>query len=272
MYKKIPNIGDIVFVKLSNSQSEFGNYVYLVDYDNIEGLVLCTEINKYKSNLKSIVKPDEIFPVIVLNIEKNRDNFTIDLSYSKIKNCNRDLLKNCYIYKNKLNDFLVSISHFDISEDFINDFIENNISNDFYHESINTNTNILKNKYDNILTNPYKLFEDLDCDIKNNICDHIQSKLNIKPYIVEQEFSCKIFEDNSLAKLKELLNNIKNIDTNIRFELTCKSSPIYQIRVVHNDLDKIIELFENIKNKFSDKINFDQNFNIIREMEISFFT
>ena len=107
---KFPVVGDIVFVKLSNKKhSEFGNYVNLVEYNNIEGLVLCTEISKYKSDLKSLVKLGEIFPVIVLNVENNNQNVTIDLSYSKIKNNQSELLKNCYNSQNKIYNFIKNI-------------------------------------------------------------------------------------------------------------------------------------------------------------------
>ena len=80
-YKK-PELHDIVFVKLKDIKSnDMGNYVDLIDYDNIEGLILCTEITKYNSNIKKIVKRDEIFPVVIINTDNG-----YDLSYSKIKN------------------------------------------------------------------------------------------------------------------------------------------------------------------------------------------
>ena len=68
-YKK-PELHDIVFVKLKDIKSnDMGNYVDLIDYDNIEGLILCTEITKYNSNIKKIVKRDEIFPVVIINTD-----------------------------------------------------------------------------------------------------------------------------------------------------------------------------------------------------------
>jgi translation initiation factor 2 alpha subunit (eIF-2alpha) len=39
----------VVFVLKPSRQNK--PYVELVEYDNIEGLVLCTEITKYKANL-----------------------------------------------------------------------------------------------------------------------------------------------------------------------------------------------------------------------------
>ena len=74
----LPKVHEIVFAKLSYSKSGIGNYVKLVEYDNIEGLVLCTEITKYKSDLKSLIKNDEVFPLVVLSATDKG----IDLSYS----------------------------------------------------------------------------------------------------------------------------------------------------------------------------------------------
>jgi translation initiation factor 2 subunit 1 len=274
---KVPQVNDIVFVKLSNKKhSEFGNYVNLVEYNNLEGLVLCTEITKYKSNLKSVVKQDEIFPVIVLDIQNNNNILSIDLSYSKIKSNHKELLKNCYNFQNKIYNFIKNIStELNLTDDIYNIILSNNISADSYIESINRDCNLLKEKYENILKNPECIFDNSNIseDIKNNICNYIQSKIKIKPYVVEKDFKLTVFDNQSLIKLKDILNKIKNINNN--YEISCKSSPIYQIRISDNCLDKIKNIFETLENDitiitndYNCSFNFVSELSIIREIEI----
>lgn len=233
MYRnKFPKVGEIVFVKLENTAD---NYVKLIDYD-LTGLVLCTEITKYISELKSVVRQNEIFPVIVMNIDDDGKN--IDLSYSKIKNDKREFLKNTYNNQHSFYKFIKSI---DTDEQCLNEFIETHISPNNYDESNINNKNIPKETYDKFLIEP-ELFTH-----NNKIINHVKSKVLLKPYECIQEFKLSVSDDNSLIKLKEILNKIKNITGDN--ELLCKSSPIYQIKIKGIDLNKIKNDIDPIKNK-----------------------
>lgn len=256
MYKnKLPNSGDIVFVQLN---SNYDNYVTLVDYELI-GLVLCTEITKYKSNLKGIVKHNDIFPVIVMEIDEEGKN--IDLSYSKIKYDKRDLLKTCYESQNRFFKFIES------SKTNIDDFVEKYLISEDYNESVLNDKNVPKEKFDRFLLNP-EIFTD-----DKILIDYVKSKITLKPYECFLEFKLCIFDNTSLIKLKEILQKIKNIDSEI--EINCRSSPFYQIKIKNTDLEFIKNKFQFMReqitiatNEYNSVLEFEKEFKIVKNFEI----
>jgi translation initiation factor 2 alpha subunit (eIF-2alpha) len=265
MYKnRIPKQNEIVFVQLSKSVND--NYVKLIDYD-LNGLILCTEITKYKDNLKNIVKIDEVFPVLVLDINNNNN---IDLSYSKIKNDKRELLKNCYIYQNKFYKFIKRLLEtINIDKCYYNDIMDKYINSDNYIISINENKNVPKEKYENFLLNPDTEFEE---NINNLIKLYVIENTIIKPYECEYNFKLSVYDNNSLCILKEILYKIKNIND---IELYCISSPNYKIKIKNVDINNISKLFEEIKDniikickKYNCNLEFESDYIIIKKIEI----
>jgi translation initiation factor 2 subunit 1 len=277
-YTNKPCLHEIVFVELLNNSSDMGNYVRLVEYDNLEGLILCTEITRYKSNLKTLVKQNEIFPVIVISTSNG-----YDLSYSKIKQDQRILLKECYEYQQRLYKLINTItSELNINKDIIDLIIKYNFDPKIYNDSINSNTNLCLEFYNNVLNHSDILFKKFPVnatDIQNNFNSQLNTHLQIKPYFIQKEFKLLIFDNQSLDKLKEILNKLKNIklDDDINYILECKSSPIYQYKLIHNNLEKIEEkiniIDDKIKNICEDYncvIEIKSNYDIVKKGEIIF--
>lgn len=279
MYQnKLPKVHEIVFAQLVNKRSgDMGNYVDLVEYNNIEGLVLCTEITKYKANLKSIVKQGEIFPVVVIDI----NNSGIDLSYSKVKKQSIDLLKFCYEYQSRLYKLLnETCKALKLSDDITSSIIHSNIIHDVYTDCANSDKNIPKSLYENILKNPLTVFENtknINNDIQKDFCDIIKQKITIKPYHVEREFKLCVFDNHSLTILKEILNKIKNIQINnskLEFQVSCRSSPFYQIKIIGENLENINTYLTQIQNEITNILNdynavieFPDKYIIVKELE-----
>jgi len=251
---KKPELHDIVFVRLKDTKTnDMGNYVDFVDYDNIEGLILCTEITKYNANIKKIVKRDEIFPVVIIDI--NNNNY--DLSYSKIKDDSRNLLKECYEYSIKIFKLINKVSNnINLDNSIRDNLIKYNISNKVYENSINSKQNLYKILYETILKNPSKLFENNDENNDDNNFDNtivdkfsknIKDNLIIKPNIIHKEFKLLMFEEHSLYKLKEMINKIKQLNISVE----CKSSPIYYYILNDINLIEIDSIVEDIQQKIS---------------------
>lgn len=279
-YTNKPCLHEIVFVELLNNSSDMGNYVRLVDYDNLEGLILCTEITRYKSNLKTLVKQDEIFPVIVISTSNG-----YDLSYSKIKQDQRILLKECYQYQQRLHKLIKTITdELNINHDIIDLIIKYNFDPKIYNDSINANINLCLESYNNALIDSDILFKKFSVnatDIQNNFKSQLNTHLEIKPYFVQKEFKLLIFDNQSLDKLKEILNKLKNIklddNDNINYILECRSSPIYQYKLIHTNLEKIEEKIniiddkiKNICDNYNCVIEIKSNYDIIKKGEIIF--
>jgi translation initiation factor 2 subunit 1 len=276
-----PYLHDIVFVQLihTNKTNDTGNYVKLVEYDNIEGLVLCTEITKYKSNLKSLVKPDEIFPVVIISTSNG-----YDLSYSKIKHDQRQLLKDCYTFQEKIYKLIKKIStELNITNDIIELILKYNLNPKIYVDSNNSNKNLCEQYYYEILNNSDILFDKFQFNVDNikvMFKNQIKSHLEIKPYHVIKEFKLSVYDNNSLDKLKSILNKIKNISNNqenLTYILECKSSPIYQYKLVHDKLEEIEKYIKNIDesitnicSEYNCVIEIKENYDIIKKGDILF--
>ena len=262
---KTPNVHEIVFAQLVNNRSgDMGKYVELVEYNNIEGLVLCTEITKRKANLKSIIKQGEIVTVFVRTIS----NIGIDLSYSKVNKQSIDLLKSCYEYQSRLYKLLSSTCELlKLSDDIKQHIITSNIIHDVYTDCANSGQNIPKTNYENILKNPTSVFDNIkkiDNKIQKEFCDIIKQKITIKPYHVDREFKLCVFDNHSLFILKEILNKIKDIRINseLTFQITCRSSPFYQIKIIGENLDEISKNLTEIQNEITNLLN---NYNAVVE-------
>ncbi len=282
MYKfNQPELHEIVFVQVSEKNKD-ENYVQLVDYDNIDGLVLCTEISKYNSNIKKVVKRNEIFPVVIISTEKG-----YDLSYSKIKNDSRILLKECYDYQKKIYNLINKISNIlNINEESKNELIKVNLDPSIYDECINSNKNLPKELYESILIKSNILFENIenikfDEKIIKNFNIEIQKLIIKKPTIIQKDFKLLIFDENSLEILKEILNKIETIDItdiqNMEYNVECKSSPIYYYRISNTDINLINEFVKNIDDKIKEitenyncNFNLNENYDIIKAGEILF--
>lgn len=276
---KHPHNHDIVFVQLINnsSSSKIGNYVKLVEYDNLKGLVLCTEITKYKSNLKTLIKPNEIFPVVVISTSNG-----YDLSYSKIKSTHQNLLKECYEYQDKTYKLIKKITkELEINTDIIELILKYNLDPKIYIECYNSNKNLCQDFYNNILSNSDILFDKFQFNvdnIKTLFKSSLQKNLEIKPYCIIKEFKLLVCDNQSLLKLKEILNKIKNIEqNNITYIVECKSSPIYQYKLIHSDLkyieNKITDIdneIQNICNLYKTILEIKNNYDIINKGEILF--
>jgi len=288
MYKfKQPELHEIVFVQVSEKNKD-QNYVQLIDYDNIDGLVLCTEITRYNSNIKKVVKRNEIFPVVIISTEKG-----YDLSYSKIKNDSRILLKDCYDYQNKIYNLINKISDIlKLDKNIHEEIIKNNLDPSIYDECINSNKNLPKELYESILINSDILFENIEKfenkeNFKNiesvikNFNTEIQNMIIKKPYIIQKDFKLLIFDENSLEILKEIINKIQNIDIEdkklMNYIVECKSSPIYYYQLSNTDINLINCFVKNIDEKITQiaeyyNCNFklNENYDIIKSGEILF--
>jgi translation initiation factor 2 alpha subunit (eIF-2alpha) len=274
-----PSLHDIVFVQLgSSSDKTVGNYVQLVEYDDLEGLVLCTEITRYKSNLKSLVKRDEIFPVVVISTSNG-----YDLSYSKVKNNSRQLLKECYEFQNKIHILINNICNkINIDDNTKQNIIKHNLTPNTYEQSIIQNNNVCKELYESILQNSDVLFDKfvlINDDIKQSFKTQLHIQLERKPYNVYKEFKLLIVDTNSLQILKDILAKIKNIelDKKYNYDIGCRSSPYYYYNLTDNNLNEIEDKIKivdnnitNICSEYKCECTINQDYVVIKKGEIMF--
>lgn len=261
---KDPVPGTIVFIKSvqHKMKSDNGVYVEMIGYNNEEGFIPCTEINRWKVNLDTFFKLDKIYPCVILRKTDAIAN-KYDLSYIKVRKSDIIILEDAFSFKLKIINIIEKLSedlHFTENED--NKLCENTIykllSPHQFDDIIISKKNIIKELYEKIILNPRILFQysTYSEDELTLFINTIKKRIKIKPMTLIKEFTLSVIEDNSLVKLK-------NIFASIEDKIECKSSPKYIIKL--EGIDKEI-LEKNIK-EICDEINcITQNYNVLLDL------
>ena len=239
---KVPPVDSICFVKLQNynmRNTDLGVYVHLVDYDNIEGFIPLTEISKYKINFDKVFKPEKIYPCVVFSFEKSG---LVNLSYMKIKEEERNKLTETFVYAQRI----AKLEEIICEKKFTYDTIEKNKTKELYYNILETPENYYSKKASKI----------------------IKEHVVVEPYESLKEFKFTISENDSLNKLKQSLKLFNDyLHTEYpEYNIECVSSPIYAIRMKHNDIDKErdTELFDEFKTILTE-LNYKYN---LEELEL----
>lgn len=86
----MPKVNDVVIVTVKNI-TDGGVYCNLVEYNNMEGFIISTEVDKGKGkgkgkknvNPKKLFKPNEYYPTIVISVDTTKNR--VDLSFKRLK-------------------------------------------------------------------------------------------------------------------------------------------------------------------------------------------
>jgi translation initiation factor 2 subunit 1 len=70
--EKYPEIDDVVMVNVRRIQ-EMGAYVGLLEYDDIEGMILLSELSRRRiRSVNKLIRIDKTEPVIVIRVDKEK--------------------------------------------------------------------------------------------------------------------------------------------------------------------------------------------------------
>lgn len=234
-----PVLDTVCFVKLADytiKPNDLGVYVKLIDYDDIDGFIPLTEINKYKISIQKIFKHDKIYPCLVSSYEKD----LINLSYMRIKEKERERLLEQFNFAQRINTITELVNEYRITKNLNRiSLLESNMYND----------STIQILYDDILEHPTKYFGE-------ESIEPIKNRIKIQPSESLKEFQLIICQEDGLNILKKTLNLFQSyIDENynsnsnlIDAKIECVSSPIYGIRFSH--LDTCAELLKELFNNF----------------------
>jgi translation initiation factor 2 alpha subunit (eIF-2alpha) len=238
-----PVLDTVCFVKLADyaiKPNDLGVYVKLIDYDDIDGFIPLTEINKYKVSIQKIFKHDKIYPCLVSSYEKD----LINLSYMRIKEKERERLLEQFNFAQRINTITELVNEYRIT---------NNLNEIKLLESYMYDDSTIQILYDAILESPSKYFGE-------ESIEPIKNRIKIEPSESLKEFQLIICQEDGLNILKKTLKLFQSfidetyidsnlIDSNlIDAKIECISSPIYAIRFKH--LDNCTELLKELFNKF----------------------
>merc|ERR1712164_32305 len=80
--QRFPEVDEVVMVQVK-SIAEMGAYVELLEYDNVEGMILLSELTRRRiRSVSKLIKVGRIEPVMVLRVDKEKGY--IDLSKRRV--------------------------------------------------------------------------------------------------------------------------------------------------------------------------------------------
>jgi len=80
--QKYPEVEDVVMVKM-RTIADMGAYVYLLEYNNIEGMILLSELSRRRiRSINKIIRVGKVEPVVVIRVDKEKGY--IDLSKRRV--------------------------------------------------------------------------------------------------------------------------------------------------------------------------------------------
>ena len=86
--QKYPEVDDVVMVNV-RSIAEMGAYVHLLEYNNIEGMILLSELSRRRiRSINKLIRVGKTEPVVVIRVDKEKGK-NIILTHIFEKICNQ---------------------------------------------------------------------------------------------------------------------------------------------------------------------------------------
>jgi translation initiation factor 2 subunit 1 len=244
-----PEIDEVVFVTIS-SFSEHGIYCNLIEYDNKEGFLANTELDKkIYYERKKYFNFKKVYPVLVMDI--NFDKGYIDLSHKRIKSDERDKYIKYFDYVSKMYRLTEEFSK--ISKLAVTDLLPLTMWNFMKKDEIENS----QKKFKAILQKPDEFIEkakEIYPSESNDFLDNLTSRISSTTLTIHQQFDLIVYCENAIQEIKNILD-FPELESHIKIEYI--NSPTYRLVVEckfeddRNDLiDKYIEIHkQKIHNK-----------------------
>lgn len=73
--EKYPEVEDVVMVNV-RSIAEMGAYVHLLEYNNIEGMILLSELSRRRiRSINKLIRVGKTEPVVVIRVDKEKGEY-----------------------------------------------------------------------------------------------------------------------------------------------------------------------------------------------------
>ncbi|XWV25593.1 mimivirus translation initiation factor 2 subunit alpha [Tupanvirus deep ocean] len=255
---KYPNVNDITMV-VPTKITDLGVYVQLIEYNNIEGLIILSDLSKSRfKSINKVVKVGKRFAAAVQTFDEKSNNITLSkkiVSEDESKQCENNYKTLKYIY-DLVNFFMRKIQkehNITITPDTVYETFIWPLSNDaefliFALKSASKDFNkVYENKLENIEPIWIECFKEV-----------LSLKFKNKEVLLEAILEITCYETGGINIIKNTLLEA-NIMANEQFPYKIKlvKSPYYSITIRTNNQEPAVKLITNVINTI--KMSLEKN-------------
>lgn len=261
--EKYPEIEDVVMVNVL-SIAEMGAYVHLLEYNNIEGMILLSELSRRRiRSINKLIRVGKTEPVVVIRVDKEKGY--IDLSKRRVSPEDVEKCTERFAKAKAVNSLLRHVA--DILEYDSSDKLEElYLKTAWYFEKKYNSKTAAYDIFKQSVTDP-SLFDECDLDEKTKdvLLNNIKRKL-VSPTVkirADIECSCYGYEgiDAVKAALKEGLD-VSDVELPIRINLI--APPLYVMTTSTTKKAEGLKALEAAIERIQEKIaEFDGEFKVI---------
>lgn len=234
-----PEVDDVVVVKVI-SIAEMGAYVHLVEYNNIEGMILLSELSRRRiRSINKLIRIDRIEYVVVLRVDKEQGYIDLSkrrVSMEEIRKCEEKVSKARAV--NSILRHVAEICHLDLEK--------------LYEQTAWT----LKKKHGSA----YEAFRmavgnaegilrplGLDDGVYNTLVDNIKLRLTPQPLKIRADVGVSCFEYEGIDAVKRALREGLKLSTEEQeVKINLHAPPKYVITTQSIDKEAGIALINSV--------------------------
>jgi len=224
--QKYPEIDDVVMVNV-RSIADMGAYVHLLEYNNIEGMILLSELSRRRiRSINKLIRVGRTEPVVVIRVDK--DKGYIDLSKRRVSKEDIERCTEKYSKAKAVNSIVRHVAEilgFKTDED-----LEALYKKTAWHfEQKSKKQGTAYDYFKQSVTDP-SLLDDLglDDETKNALLENIQRKLTQQAVKIRADFECSCFTYEGIDAVKEALRaGIAQGTPEIPIKINLIAPPVY---------------------------------------------
>lgn len=227
--KEYPEVDDYVVVKV-NEIKDVGAYVSLLEYGDIQGIILRTQFSKkYLRSIKSVLREGSIEVVNVLRVDEEKGY--IDLSKSVVTSQDIKTTKEKYEKSKIVNSIVHSFSDKTKKDpSYLYETLVWNLYDEYEHAYY---------AFQHIMnSNDMKMLDILSEKERHILVGEIRKRFTTPPEKIRADFELRCYTEEGIEAIREVLMSIE--DPSIQIQLV--SSPVFLIQTETTDKEGGLKL------------------------------
>lgn len=250
-----PNINDVVICKVSKI-TDFGVFVELLEYDNMEGFVHISQISStWIKNIHNHVKQNQIRAAKVLKVDEEKKH--IDISFSRITDADEKRKISEYRLFLRAQSLLTVIAkEIDVTPDKIWEDVANPIIE---------RENSLYKGFLNILKHGGDYYPEIDKKYHKLLFEILDKNITIKDKNIVGIMTITSDESGGFESIKKVLVDVQ--DKNPDSKITYFGPGKYELKVTSKEFKQSAKKFDEITASISKALKKNAHFEVLKKEE-----